>query len=374
MSYTVYYIDKSVGEEMERRELDPSEELLFDDLANAYYRGHCYLCGDVEVLRKLSQRVNKKYDIVSKRYSEGRAIMEAVQKVFVLSYTSNGSVLPEVLRKKKNYQFISVKTAIKEDWQLRECVLIGENLNDCAFYQIVAKWYVQQQGLGERPIHFQQICGGGDTVGGVLRNNVEAEKRPVLCLVDSDRKCGETKSTRGQVSYGSTARRAEKASAELNRPDLPPHELCCLDVHEVENLIPTQILQELQKNSPSMTEGLQLLKRLQGIRGGEPALYYDYKDGFSYIQQKSARIYWEEIIVELGGTKEDMPGTQKPKKGSGGLSGQFFKPLGGNALLERATQKMEDGTWKVDPYLVPFWKQIGAVILSWGFAAAPTYA
>lgn len=359
---------------MAERALTQNEEVLFADLASAYYQGQCYLCGDLDVLRDLAQKVNRIYDRTVQRYVEGRAAMEAVQKVFVLSYASDISALPDILREKENYQFISVQTAIQENWKLRECTLIAENLEDCSFYEIVADWYRRQQKMMGISVHFHREGGGGNTIKGALRNCVEKEKRPSLCLVDSDQKYGKTKSTRSQLSYGDTYRQAQKVLRDVTKPGLPPCELCHVDVHEVENLIPTQILRELQKNSPGMVAGLQFLKRLQEVRNGEPALYYDYKNGFPYIIDEPARTYWQEIITELGGKEEDMPGAQKLKKGEYNPDELFFKAIGGNKLLACATQKMDEVKWKVDTYLIPYWQQIGAAMLTWGFATSPTYA
>lgn len=374
MTYTVYYVDKSVGDVLGNRAVTLDEKIFFSDLANAHYRGQCYLCGDINALEEVSQQVSEIYGMVMQHYAEGRAVMEVVQKVFVLSYTSDVSTLPDILQCKEKYQFIPVQAAINEKWQLRECVLLGENLDDCAFYRNVAEWYCQQQELTGISMHFHQMGGGGSTVRGALKNCVKAEKRPTLCLVDSDQKYGETRLTRGQVSCGETYRQAAEVSRDLRKPNFPPHRLCRLDVHEVENLIPTQILQELKKDFPNMVTGLERLKKLQMIRSGEPALYYDYKNGFPYIKDQPARAYWREIVNELGGKEENMPGTQKQEKGSYNPNALFFPPISGNNLLEHAIAKMKKAEWMVDEYLMQIWEQIGVVMLTWGFASAPIYA
>lgn len=374
MSRTVYYIDKSVGEELKDRAVTPKEKILFDDLANAYCTGQCYLCGDIGALQELTKQVSEIYSIVAQRYAEAGSVMEAVQKVFILSYAPNASKLPDILQQEGKCRFIPIQTTLDENWQLRECTLIAENLEDCSFYEIVADWYRRQQKMMGISVHFHREGGGGNTIKGALRNCVEKEKRPSLCLVDSDQKYGETKLTCGQLGYGETCRQAETVLRDVTKPNLPPCELCRLDVHEVENLIPTQILQELQRELPDMAAGLDRLKQLQALRNGEPALYYDYKNGFPYIKSEPARAYWQEILSELGGKKENMPGEQKLEKGQYNPHALFFMAISGNKLLERATEKMEEVEWEVDAYLVPFWEQIGAVMLTWGFATSPTYA
>lgn len=152
---------------------------------------------------------------------------------------------------------------------------------------------------------------------------------------------------------------------------LPPHRVVPLYVHEVENLIPTSVLDGLLNDLPAMKPGIAFLKQLKSIKDGEPVLFYDFKKGFPVMKNAPLRAYWQEIFLEhLGGALSDMPPTEEP------ATSTPFPPLSNNSLLKRAVSyilaNMDE--LQVDDYLVPYWEELGGILFAWGCAELPLFA
>lgn len=162
---------------------------------------------------------------------------------------------------------------------------------------------------------------------------------------------------------------------------LPPYHLFPLHVHEIENLIPSQLLQKLYRESlPDMRPGLERVIQLQNVKGGKPLLYYDNKKGFPYIKNAPQRAYWEEVLLELGGEPSSMPPQDQPERGTYCPETLFFPPLN-NKLLDHIlkTIKSAEGdtilkSLQIDDYLKSIWDDVGTQMLTWGYVNEPIRA
>ena len=389
MNDTIYFIDRSIEEELSARALKMEEEVFFQDLAIAYQRGDCYLCGDLSSLDVLCQNqagiTQNIYQVIKNRHLENGAAMNAVQRVFILTYQEDPSLssLPEILQDESKCCFIHIPTAIREKWRLStECYLLTENLDDVEFYLSMAKHYCLKRHIPHQRIGFHRENGGGNTTCDVFEKCIVQDKVPVLCLVDSDRKHGATKAYPNGPAIGDTLDRVQKTAKRLATHGVhPPYHTFPLDVHEIENLIPTQLLWKLCKESLSdMRPRLERVVGLQNVKGGEPLLYYDYKEGFPYIKNASQRSYWEEILLELGGELLSMPPQEKRERGTYCPDALFFPPLN-NKLLDHTLKIINSSesdtilkTLQIDDYLKSIWEDVGMQMLTWGYVNEPIRA
>lgn len=391
MNNTIFFIDRSIEKEFSTRAPEMEEDVFFQDLATAYQHGYCYLCGDLASLNFLCKHqtgaTKNIYNIIRSCYSENGAAMNTVQRVFVLTYQQEVrlSTLPQILQDENKCRFIHIPTAIHEKWRLHtECCLLTENLDDIEFYLFMAKHYCLERNIPYQRICFHREHGGGNTICDVFEKCILQDKTPVLCLVDSDRKHGTTKTYPNEPAIGDTLHRVQKVAEKLdNNNTLPPFRLFPLHVHEVENLIPSYLLKELyQESLPDMRPGLERAAQLQNIKDGEPLLYYDYKEGFPYIKNAPQRAYWREILSELGGKPASMPPQDKPAPGTYKPNELFFPPLN-KKLLDHALKKIrlaeQSGdvtlcTLQIDGYLQSIWNDVGIQMLTWGYANAPVRA
>lgn len=362
----VFFLDRTICVEISSRPdsaMTQNEILFFTELAIACQRGKCVLCGDIYSLDWLSSYfgnslVGSIYKTIASHYSEQRAIFESVLTVFVLTYSAviSDAVLPEALQDSKKVKTIPIRTA--EKWSCSDkCCLLTENLDDCKFYELVAQHYNINNKIKGLNISFHHECGGGDTTCEVLKKCVTLDVKPTLCIVDSDWKYGKSEAYPNTPRCGGTAVRARRIAQGLKGNDEnPPCEFFQLPVHEVENLIPFQIFEQLPDDLPDAKTGLELLSNLRTVYNGEPLLYYDLKKGFSKMEHEPQKAYWQEIFQELG---EELPAN--------------LPSLTSNNLLGRAITYISDSinTLEIDEYLASIWNNLGAVLLTWG-CVSPT--
>lgn len=372
----LYYIDNTVASALQKRGLSEDEKWFFTYLAGAYRKGKCYLCGDsaslIKLAENLSQLGNVFYNVLAKHLEHG-AVIQAVKNVFVISFSEDGFgvTLPAVMTSPHKAIFIPIEKAIQNEWQMgNECCLLCENLTDNDFYYLIGKHYCNKHGYEQLKLSFHNENGGGNTTATVFTKCVEEEKRPTLCIIDSDRKHGKTKQFPNNPAIGNTLMHVRDAKHKLdNNSRNPPFFLQELNVHEAENLIPMDVLSRLEQVNDR--GGKQLLVKLRGIGKEEAILYYDFKKGLPFIIEKPKQQYWKDLLLALEGNESEMPPDTKPEKGDEqeGKS-QFFPAVGRSDLLEQAVQSMKDNpSVQVDSYLEALWDEIGLIILTWGCAS-----
>jgi len=356
--------------------MSEDEICFFADMASACRTSKCYLCGDVRSLEFFSKALpypsNRIYDSLLNRYSESGSIIERASVVFVITMNRDMcfNFLPDVLKCEGKSYIIDLEYAMQ--WNLNlECCLLAENLEDCEFFKLIAQNYNHLQGFD---IRFHCENGGGTTTFEVLKKCIVQEKMPTLCIIDSDQKYGMTKRYPQEPPKGDTLKKVANIKSSFNSLIDPPCGFFPLEVHEVENLIPLCILKELEDSYPAITDGVNMLVRLQTIDDGNPILYYDMKNGLPVIKEEPKRTYWKEIICELNGTDLNMP----PKEKQENASSPFFPALSCKAgLLRKANlllrQHLRDDLI-IDNYLKKHWKNIAEIVFTWGCVSIPMYS
>ena len=360
----IIYLDKTIFEHAESLNFSEEEYLLFSDLAIAHQRGRCFLCGDLSCLEWFADNLTGLHSSIYKRIShkqaETKAIINIVESILVLSYSTT-PLLPSFLDNKA--RVLSIQNAI--DYRLSsECTLIGENLNDCCFYKLIAERYIHSKNIRGVQLSFHEELGGGDTMNTVFKKCVTVDKTLALCLVDCDIKYGKTKTYPANPARGNTVNKLTTTYKELQAKINPStYELYCLPIHEVENLIPTSVLDSVATSSvPEISAGVTYLHTLFGANLIDAILCYDFKYGDAKLKDPPAIQYWSEI-------KETTSVTVLPR-----LSAKVLEPA--IAVLQGNTHDTENTITVVplDSYLVPFWNTIGQKVFSWGCANLPIRA
>ena len=172
----VLYIDNTFGGYLEEHELTLPEQVFFSGLANSYYEGKCYLCGDVRSLewlvKKLGTPANEVFKIALSRYAEDASMIQYVEMIFSLSLTVGEDArqaVPERFRAKATC--LSLAEAMQINWS-NGCCLVAENTIDCNFYKYVAQKYCQEKGLQAVHTSFHHEMGGGSETAVVLQKCV----------------------------------------------------------------------------------------------------------------------------------------------------------------------------------------------------------
>ena len=220
-------------------------------------------------------------------------------------------------------------------------------------------------------INFSDELGGGNTTCDVLEKR--AKEWFALCIIDSDQNCGRSKRYKNEPGKGDTLKRVEKVAKKLaDEHDSFPFFVFPIYVREIENLIPLNVLEQLQEELPASKPGVEFLKKLILIKDGEPALYYDLKNGLAFLPEGPQRTYWQEILVEyMGGNIDSMPPIKKSKKSS-----STFPAISDSDLLKRANKciGMSLERIQIDDHLQHYWEELGHTLLTWGCVNTSTRA
>lgn len=360
-----------------------SETCFFVDMASAYRMGQCYLCGDIESLKfftkNLSYPTNKIYDTILSYHAESRSVMEKVQTVFVLTMDVNNcfNTLPEILRTKEKTRIIHLKNAM--NWKLSsECCLLAENLEDCEFLTLLSRqqYYQSLKGID---IKFHYENGGGTTTADVFQKCVVQDKVPTLCVTDSDQKYGITEKYPQPPPKGDTFKKVYDLTKQMADFNNTPNFFFPLEVHEIENLIPLCILRELQNECPEISDGVNTLSNLRNIENGSPILFYDFKNGFQFIDKEPKRVYWQKIANSLGAGEIIIPTSKKELDlaVNPNMLSTPFPALHCKALLKKVNSWLKSNLNKklvLDEYLKEHWDNIADIIFTWGCVSRPMYS
>lgn len=363
----LYYIDKSCVESLNNGDSDAAEFL--EQLI--LHRKKCknLIVAERNVLRELSNSWNLSpiarslYKILANRCSEFKLILSHSKKYYkvVSSYQGNKMV-------HSNNQIIihlSMKEGNCTDFTDRS-ILLAESTDDINFYKIVGNYYIKHQNIHRMGISFEEMIGGGDTTSTRLEQIIKEERRLCLCIIDSDKKYKD-------ADYGDTLR---KALNIVNKNNTENIELYPLPTHEIENLIPVEILCEVCKNIPESKTGIDFLKFLLKRDSSEysPVFYFDYKKGLpknKFILKTNStkedlkkfrrldhfRQYWTEYINAFGATIESdtnepiIPGVCEK------ILSHAIKYLKDQPQLEKVI---------ANSYIQNLWLNLGSAVVTWG--------
>lgn len=367
----LYYIDKATDNFIKKEELSESEAAFFTQLAIAHQKGQCILCGYLDTItflgNKLGPPASGIYKSILGRYAEQKSLIETVGYIVVISFCDDGreiSQLPEVITAREHI-IIPVDKAIKLKID-RECALVAENLTDCDFYEIIGKYYCREKNIRGIKVCLNHIHGGGDTLADVYRKSVCDDHIPTLCFADTDMKYGRLNDT-DEIPYGKTLLRAQEV--DRNIKDITPHFLYVLEVHEAENLIPHHVIKTVDGKAK-----VDILTKLETIRCGEPAFVYDLKQGIIISDNKSYNDYWIDIFKVYHAESPQILSSYDLNNLKVGTV--LFPPISTRStrkLLKCSVEKMKNDASIVhtEGQIHKHWLNIGKTILKWGCAMEP---
>ena len=400
----IIYIDKTIAE---HGDFTYQEENMFTELACAHKRGDCFLCGHTLSIDRLKKDISAYRWGVDSNHSELGALFGEVETVVIITYGEKPNLPKSVERiiKAQNEQqdgeeqqtkyvrVVSVEQAI--NYRLGDqCIFLCESTNDCALYKLFAERYMYsiRDRIRGVSLSLKDENGGGQTTFQQLEKCVRTEHHLTVCVTDSDKKHGVSEQFVNKPGLGQTASALLAAQNTLESEGLDTlFDLLVLDVHEIENLLPLSVLDDVAQNGvQDARRGIDYLRLLQVKKEElnrnareqndkdkekypEVMLCYDVKKGVN-IQtlkndlqnpkkkkkvSKALLAYWEEVAEIVG--DDSIPGVAEK-------------------ILTHAMRRMEEVTasgykkvvdYPLDEYLIDHWETIGKKVFSWGIANKP---
>lgn len=262
-----------------------------------------YELAKIEKLSDLSRSV---YKVLGNRMSERKLLLKNTKKYCrIVAMKSEKSLITE-----ENHEIIilNIGEGSRKDFTSYS-LMVAENEEDIEFYKFVGQYFVKKTGLGNLNINFEGKNGGGSTISNVLERIISEKNRMCLCIVDSDRKYKD-------ASPGDTMQRIINVTQGIVQDYF---EVLLLEMHEIENIIPLSVLENVVNENNLETKGLLFLKYLIDCDNtlNSPVFYFDLKKGIlknSFILDEGAdkekkkkyekrglyRQYWKKYIKEYG--------------------------------------------------------------------------
>lgn len=365
------YIDKSIAG---HGNLTDVEEVMFTELACAHRRGDCYLCGAPASIDRLKTEIRAFQRGIGNRYAELTSLINTVETLIVISYSAN-PVLPQIIIEKQRKGELQIRTITVNQaisYRLnKQCILLGESLYDCNFYRLLASrfMYLNRKTIRGVRISLSDEIGGGDSINQSLEKCIRNNYNITFCLIDSDKKYDRSTKYGAEPARGKTAQKLDRSSAKLIDEGLGNlFDLYCLEVHEVENLIPFSVLDAVANSTiKEMLPGIAYLKKLKAANLTDAILFYDFKKGNNIeklrqecqdpsSKKKPELAYWEEIAQQIGDESAPCLSEQVLSK-----SIEYMKKSG--YIYSDADE--------LDDHLVGYWNAIGKKVFSWGCASTP---
>ena len=248
-------------------------------------------------------------------------------------------------------------------------IVLTENEEDAIFYKIIGHYYSKSSGLRNISIDFDQLNGGGSTTSNVIKRIIKENNRMCLCISDSDKKYKD-------CNCGTTMQKIIDVTRDKPRLFF---DLILLPTHEVENLIPIDVLDKVADKNGWDKEGITFLKFLADKFEQEesPVFYFDFKKGIpkaSFILPENAdenqkkkyrgleryRLYWKSYVEAFGKVIDSQ--TSEPI-----IKGICEKILVySNDYLEKIVKQGSIEKIYLHEYLKKLWMEIGEKIYCWG--------
>ncbi|KKJ29645.1 hypothetical protein T652_24880 [Klebsiella pneumoniae MRSN 3562] len=239
--------------------------------------------------------------------------------------------------------------------------LLCEDISDYKLYKSISKFYQLINRMGGININFEVLNGGGANTKYNFDKILE-ERFLCLCLLDSDKK-------HPKSGYGSTASKFNDESDSA---------ICkhyTIESHEVEALIPTEIVDQCIINKTIEGKYLNALEQIKALTNHSPTtkLYFDHKEGFTIrkvieIDEKYKDNYWKDAIVNAPNFKRKgcleklQCDCTPPCMALDGFGTGLLEAC--STVIERMSHiKLNES---LSPILINEWNKIGLKLLSWG--------
>lgn len=248
------------------------------NLAIAADESHHMLLGDIKALEFWNQQLGNDpcaavlVDLIN-NYST------TTIPIFITEYVEVVLEYPQDRAYNGKHIYQLLYTSFTNSQNLSPTYLIGEDENDSKFYGHILNWYKRINNINSN-ISFNREGGGGHNTYRTFNTHIE-QNHICICIVDTDRRYP-------GAPEGETAKNCRN-----NVVCTPPYsQLLVINVHEIENLLPKDIIDSLDWpiNKHPNKEAFDEL--YTNIPDKENLRYVDLKSGYSKHQKFSSDASW----------------------------------------------------------------------------------
>lgn len=236
------YLDDSLIVDPSDPEADDIERAV-RNLAIATYESKHILYGDYNVIATMRKRMiglRDAYTVLDKIYHKYSTMTFPRGITYYIKVAKENS---EKVMDSGGREFAMVSYHYFTDTQnTQACNLVSEDYNDCDFYKLVLEHYKKDTAC-KMSCRFEYCSGAGERTVRHLQDLLFKKKQITLCIVDSDKKYKEQ-----EISENSTCGKCSKIGRKI-----PTYVFMALEVHEIENLVPLNVVDELQWTADSQT-------------------------------------------------------------------------------------------------------------------------
>ena len=250
---------------------------------------------------------------------------------------------------------------------VQETLLLTEHVRDCDVIMRLARAFAVRERYGHITLRGRALMGGGATIVDVYGRCQDEQDRFCLCIVDSDRAI-----PGGRL--GATAR----AVIEVDDDSSPLSEVHILSAREIENLLPTPVIEAALVKQPQRRAMIPMLRQFDEKGSVDFRLYLDLKAG-TFLDKALAKgrgspeaKFWLRAYDAFPKGAKVEP--ECVENGSCQFPGEcccYVTPAFGDRLLEHSlevlsrvtdhklAEQMADGT------LDPAWTPLGGIVVAW---------
>ena len=332
------------------------------NIAIAVYESKHSINGDITIMDSMSKNEDLDFRsrMVLNNVVQQYSIQPIPQQITYYIEVTNGVAEPS-LRKVGNRKVAQISyNEFLDTKSTQECCLIGEYYYDCEFFQLILNWYKRLLGIS-LSTNLENIDGGGDDTLKKVKQFVGRNKRPTICIVDSDKKYPEQ-----EIATNSTCGKCMNLY-----PDRFIYRFIALNVQETENLVPLSVIDNLSwvgKAKPHK-DSFDHLRNSPECMDILP--FFDIKKGIQYHKSLFQDSMYLTYVKKCCSCNPNIPDGKefddllKHSSEKDVIYPSLLKDLLKDSLEYISTNKIE--TFDLLEFQEKEWKNIAQNMLNWGF-------
>lgn len=257
---------------------------FFENIMIAYKEAKHIICISPKKVKELlgDQNISNNINIekLLKHYKNHSKSYNIINLKIFFNLIINIVENEEKLYKNDNTEYRDIiYTKFLDSSSIQKTILLGENGNDIAIYEIFVKYYQFKNNLDAFNIIYTKRGGGGNTISQEYKTIYKEGENFCLCLLDSDKKFPK------QTKYGNTAQQVIDLDNVYKKQNNLNYKIgyYVLEVLELENCLPKDFYLRKYTDKIEVFNAIdKIMKKDNSFRN-----YFDFKNGITCKAKKN---------------------------------------------------------------------------------------